>query len=201
MNKEYREIDAANLRWKKRQYSRLAAIGIGILSLWMFAIPGHSQTLEERFKKLDEDKFTLKYDKFKDVTWAGTYIKFRRPKAKLHTLTCDIRARIVGKELTKASDDFFLVCSPRFSRGWAFLKNSHLIFLLDGERLDLGSGDHEGDVRTTGISEWVIYSIGRADLKKLGDAKKVEIQLGSYEGHIEDEGHPRVNILLNSLTP
>ena len=46
VNKEYRQLDEANTRWKRRQYSRLLAIAVGLLSLSWFALSSYPQRPE-----------------------------------------------------------------------------------------------------------------------------------------------------------
>lgn len=53
MNRELQVIDAANTRWKKRQWSRIGAISVGILSLFWFAVPAHPQNPLDDLERLE----------------------------------------------------------------------------------------------------------------------------------------------------
>lgn len=182
----------------------MKALLIVLTILFPLTLTVFAQSLQERIKQVpDAKKFTVEYDKFKDLTTLSTYVRFRNPHAGTRgnrinaTLQCGIRSLFSGTELHKDSELFSLICGPMYSFGyWQFLEDHHLIFLLDGVRLDLRDGKHGGTVD----DEYVIYLVTRDDIQKLGEAKQIEIQFGSYEGIIEKDGQPRIKTLLDLAT-
>jgi hypothetical protein len=116
-------------------------------------------TFQSRIAKQDEPKeFELNYDKFKDQTTVETHVGFRIHKARMDSLKLYIAAQVKGQE-TKTADVFLFHFVPLYGGGWQFLRQHHLIFLVDGESIDCGDGRQDGEVQGRGVHEWVNFII------------------------------------------
>jgi hypothetical protein len=125
----------------------------------------------------------VEYDKFKDQTMVtGEPVRIDR-------LYMTVRALHKGQ--TPGADLFAYLVFRSSSRSWMFLKSHGLIFLADGERIDLGDGGHTGDVSSSrysvGVTERMIYPISHSDLEKIVKATAVELKLGYVEAKLEDK--------------
>ena len=155
----------------------LAAVGLG-------------QSFQTRLETFDKPKdFKVEYDKFKDTTRVamtkGKSWHTKKSKAGMDEI--DVRAEFTapGQSLEKNIDKFWLIFEGGGSE-WTFLNNRSLIFLLDGEQLDLGDGEHDGSVRLGGVDERVVFSVDRSEFEQIINAKNIEMQLGSFEGTINN---------------
>lgn len=110
------------------------------------------------------------YDKFKDQTIIST-----------DAVRLDRTLSLAVKGLQKGDEIQYYLIFRSSSRSWSFLRSHGLIFLADGERIDLGNGSHDGTVKSYGVTETMIYLISRADLEKLHRAASLEMKLGFFE--------------------
>lgn len=133
-----------------------------ILLILLLAFPVYSQV-------------KVNYDKFKDQTIATTDTYLSKG------VQMYVKAVHPG---TKAENVQYFLVFRSSSREWRWLNNHGLIFLVDGERMDLGRGAHDGDIHSSryrvGVSETVIYKIQRDELEKLV-SPSVEMKLGQTE--------------------
>lgn len=133
-----------------------------ILLFLLLALPVYSQV-------------KVNYDKFKDQTIAtsDTYLS--------KGVQMFVKAMHSG---TKAENVQYFLIFRSGGREWRWLNNHGLIFLVDGERINLGPGAHDGDVHSSryrvGVTETVVYRIDRQDLEKLV-SPSVEMKLGQTE--------------------
>ena len=126
---------------------------------------------------------TVTYDKFRDVTSVSG------ESARVSSLHMVPTCLHKGEKLTAAADLHCYLIFRSASRSWEFLKSRDLIFLVDGERVDLGKGTHEGDVSSSryrvGVTERMMFKIPRAELEKITAASSVEFKLGYVEGKLD----------------
>ncbi len=167
------------------------------------------------------DKFILKYDKFKDYTVVAV-----KPMSLLSAMESGAAsfARSLGNgpyhtgPTINAPTQFAVTAAfgfkgtrlneePKFgfvfitdSGGWLFLKDHKLYALIDGERLELGEGQHDGDVYLGGVSEQMIFDLTREQFEKFANGKSVEIQLGGFPRKLKTEQIEKLKTLL-SLAP
>lgn len=169
----------------------------------------------------NRDKLVLKYDKFKDYTvvackpfdllTTGEHMAVglaqgmgSGPSGRGPAVTFPSRFELSGAfgfKGVKLNDD------PKFGlifitggADWRFLKDHRLYALVDGERLELGEGQHDGNVYLGGVSEEMIFDLTRDQIEKLANGKSVEIQLGGFERKLKSGNLERLKILL-SLVP
>lgn len=162
------------------------------------ATVGFGQPIKEKIAKFDDhSRFTYSFDKFKNETTIGTTVKFHEPKEKLELLECSIFFTFTGQTIDANIQSFLLVFHPIGSTEWQFLRSHHLIFLLDGQKLDVGDGEHDGTVVRGGVNEYVLFTVPRETVEKMALAKSVEIQLGSFEEIISPKSQPRIKTILD----
>jgi hypothetical protein len=184
-----------------------------IVTIILFPLTGmaYAQTFQDRLKQVpDAKKFTVEYDKFKDLTTISTHIRFRLLKAKRYGGELSILGRFTGSDVTEDVKVFLLDChclSETSSEPLPALSDApRLIFLFDGQRLDLGEGTvNDGYVDLPLpygrlYSRNVTFTIKRSDFRELADAKDIELQIGRFEGSVEKDGQPRIKTLYDLTT-
>jgi hypothetical protein len=73
---------------------------------------------------------------------------------------------------------------------WRFLKNRELIAIADNERIRFGEGDRDSDVKIgTGFAlrESLAFTLTREELRKISNAKSLEIKIGGREQTLKDK--------------
>lgn len=123
------------------------------------------------------------YDRFEDRTRYWTPPAYVYPGLDL-TVTFSFKGQGAGHDV----DGFSLVFSST-STEWRFLKNSRLYCLIDGRSVALGSaGATDNDVtakyESTEVKERLAFAVDYQLLRKLTEAKHVEMRLGSAEFEI-----------------
>jgi hypothetical protein len=88
--------------------------------------------------------------------------------------------------LRQSVTDYFLLFDYSGSE-WQFLKTSKLIALVDGERIQFGSGEAVRDVKSGSVTEKIGFVVTRQQLQKLSAAKTIEIKIGSFEKPLKAE--------------
>ncbi len=91
-----------------------------------------------------------------------------------------------GDTLKTTPTDYFILFDYS-GEEWQFLKKSKLIALIDDERVQFGDGDALRDVERGGVTERIGFKISKEQLKKLSEAKKVEIKIGNYATPLKAE--------------
>lgn len=144
------------------------------------------------------------YDKFKD----RTQVVFTKGRAvdddrKSYWLWVAAGFSYPGTTLKEPADSF-LVQFTSSSGSWRFLKSHNLILLADGKSYDLGAGKHDGDIRSSRwvtVSETISYAFNREQIEAIANAKKVELQLGGFEGYFDDKTLAKFKELLAASKP
>lgn len=172
--------------------------------------PAPGVNVEAGYKALKNRKnYIFNYDRFKDRTAIGS-----KPHDLLTTgehmatafLTGLNSGQVAGGQEPVGFPSVFVIgegftyegkmlCSePTFaiyfsadSGSWEFLKDHHLYAIIDGERLDLGDGTHDGDIHYTGVSEQLAFVLTREQFAKFANGKSVEIKLGTIERKLKPE--------------
>ena len=135
-------------------------------------------------------RFETKYDKFKDQTT----VRFKRVP-----ITGTTRRVFAGETLylvgafafpgseLKAPVDTAYLGFLSESKDWIYLRDQHLIALVDGQRVDLGTAETgDSDVRLGGVTELLAFRVSHEMLLKVANGSKVEMQLGSREFKLKD---------------
>jgi hypothetical protein len=167
------------------------------------------------------DKIILKYDRFKDYTvvackpfdllTTGEHMAvglaqgmgggpYGRGPAITYPSQFQLSAAFGFKGTSLSGEPKFGLIFISGGSDWRFLKDHTLYALVDGERLELGEGSHDGNVYLGGVSEEMIFNLTRDQFEKLANAKSVEIQLGGFERKLKSGNLERLKILL-SLVP
>jgi hypothetical protein len=138
----------------------------------------------------NKSRFTVKYDKFNDLTsvTAGPFF-VGNSKGHLRSaveVSMSARFEYQGVTLNAPPKDFYLIFHARGIE-WEFLTSRHLVILADGERIDLGEGEHDGDVRRGGVSEVLIYELAADTFQKIAKARTVDLKIGRFEMSLKDE--------------
>ena len=132
-----------------------------ILLFLLLALPVYSQV-------------NVNYDKFKDQTIATSETT--------HVESLDITVKAMHQGQNAGDVKYYLVFRTS-GKEWRYLNSHGLIFMADGERINLGNGFHDGDVKTTryrvSVSETMIYQIHREDLEKIANSTSLEMKLGA----------------------
>lgn len=138
----------------------------------LLLVPSYAQTTADK-------NIEIKYDKFKDRTTVSLKLTITE-KLPIEELLFALTNSFEGKKQTSMPSDisgFFLSVTKEkqysISHSW--------IVLADDERIKLGDGMYQGEANDSRAAEVIIYSISSENLKKIANAKKVEMQLGSKE--------------------
>lgn len=162
--------------------------------------PSNTETLKTKVKKFRNSKrFVIKHDKFKDVTVVKAWF-----------LTGTGRGWFAGGFTfsgERPAQYFFLLETS--GRRWRHLDpdNQILYALLDGERLNLGTGDHDGNIsigaitRNVSVNEQIIFPLSADTFSKMANSKSAELKIGSMEFRLKDEHQEAFRDLLSLTTP
>lgn len=160
------------------------------------------KSIEEIQKQIsefaDSKYFSVKYDKFKDLTSLSVRLdlttKGNKPFDSLNSNSFNlfIGSTFKGNGI-KENADLHLLCSASTSSSWKFLNNRGLILIVDSNRISLGEGTHNGDINfnsitsTSSVSEFLCWTLNEQQLLTILTAQKIEFQLGEVESVIEKE--------------
>lgn len=110
-----------------------------------------------------------------------------RPPAFPTALYVSVSHSYKGPALEKTPEQYFLMLTSN-SGNWLFLKGDrNLYFLFDEQRLELKIADSDSDINRRDVSETLVYLISADDLKRLTDAKKVEMKIGQVPRKLKPE--------------
>lgn len=130
---------------------------------------------------------TAKYDKFEDETTISLtpmQLDFGPQDGRMQKLYVDVQYSFKGIKTEIPIKNALIMFNVRCS-SWCYPNNHQLIFLADGKRIDLGSGQRVSQTDRVGSKVYTLevlgYDISSADLKTIGNAKSLEMQLGFLE--------------------
>ncbi len=126
--------------------------------------------------------FEVSYNKFNDLTSVGfnhfvsdLFILKGRTRA---NLSFDVNFYFSGNELKYPADKYSFSINSAADE-WKFLRSTKLIFLIDGNRFEVGDGERHTSILDSGtVLEHLYYEISKTDLERIADAKSVELQVG-----------------------
>ena len=177
-----------------------------LILILVFAFTAFGQSLQDKIEKFEKHKFyKVDYDKFKDTTKVSfpyVYLKgTKESKSAAGAVGFGIIFFFDGQAVTSDVDKFYITFDATCG-SWCFLKDHSLLFLNDGQKLDLGDGSHDGKVASAGrsgitVSEFMIYTIRRDDLTVIANSKLSEFQLGSFEAVFSDYAKKVVKNMLS----
>ena len=134
-------------------------------------------------------RFSTRYDKFKDETHVsvGPFFIGGTKSYVWSGFQLEMTAHFFSKGRITEQPTVFYLAFRSSSKEWQFLRSRELYALVDGERLALGEGDHDSDIRFGGVSELLIYQLSADVFYKLGTAHHVELKIGNMELTLKDE--------------
>lgn len=172
-----------------------------LLLILAFASVGFSQTMPARIAASPNPKdIGTTYDKFKNRTVVrvkGFSRATKGSKAGIDELNLMAAFAFEGDTLTSNIGTFGLTFSG--ARDFTFFRNKRLIFLLDGDRIDLGEGHRDSTDFILNDRESVYFNIPRDVFEKIVKADKIEMQVGPFEGKIDNSTLYRTTRKLKEL--
>ncbi len=118
----------------------------------------------------------IKYDRFRNLTDISTEIALELPRSSMSfSFTCPSDADTCAPNHTL----IMLSHSIDLDMGWLLIRSHDMIFLVNGNRLDIGPTKWDGDA-STGV-EFVTASLTTTDLSRLARARKLELKIGPFE--------------------
>jgi len=165
---------------------------------------------KEKFNELisqfpNKEKYSIEYDKFKDTT------VIRSPHANLNKRTEILQslyisaAFVFSTDTMKENEDYFVVFFSAVGNKWSFIPNKNLYVLVGGKRLNLGEGDHDGELdrsrtvrspRDIRVTESVKFVLSREVFEQIVNSEKVEMKLGEVEFELTSEAIQTLKNLL-----
>jgi len=158
-----------------------------------------SQSISEIKDRIKTEKIRnveVTYDKFKDRAWISTKpVNLIPGLASLlagigepgsgneYPSTWNFSALLAfsGEKLEGHQESITLRVTS-YSRGWIFVRGDQTLYLLldNEDRFELEPLDEENEIRSGGVIESKLYELTRDQLRKILDAKKVEVKLGTF---------------------
>ena len=145
-------------------------------------------------------KVDVEYDRFKDVTVVSIspiFVINPNPTGLQFGLMSGYKGRI--PVTPKSVIGVFMSASPseyekyKISRG--------VIFLVDGERINLGTATHAPDYRNGFFIEAMLIEVPFETLQKINRAKTVEVQIGSTEFVVPSVLQDAIRVFAGKLAP
>lgn len=144
----------------------------------------------------------VEYDKFKDITSYQSYPPIVVDTDFLTDLEISASFTCIGQR-TCVPDKVYLKFYSSSQNGYQYNVNSDLIFIADGERINLGTLLQTGwrdRVLNTYVREILGTDISTNDLAKLANATTVEGRLGKNEFKLSYEDRLVLRMLLQKAT-
>jgi hypothetical protein len=164
----------------------------------------------EKFKSIDQllkqiegfeksENYSVSYNKIKDVTTASITFDILKNTTLLQNQGFDnfdlkLSSLYMGEGI-KGKSVNFLCLHSQVEKEWRFLENKSLIFLFDDKnRLNLGDGEHDGDISTDGakvkLAENNCWKLTNDSLiSALGNASKIEFQYGETQVSLNSDAN------------
>jgi hypothetical protein len=135
------------------------------------------------FKDTNDRQYKITYDKFTDksrVLYLGDIVSSSLLPGRMVQLLAAFVFE--GDKLTSDVSEYALMFEST-GKDWEFLRNRELYVLADGERMVLGEGLRESDIKRTlfmgyQTSELLGFRVTREQLEKMANAKSLEMKVG-----------------------
>ena len=161
--------------------------------------PPQTQDLNERIKAFrNSGRFSVKYNKFEDYTHVrvGPFFIGGTSAYIMSGRQLEMSASFI-KEKGPVNTVYLLFRAE--GKDWTFLKDRDLYALVDGERMSLGEGERDSDIRLGLVSELIVFGIPLASFAKIANAKSAELKVGRIELTLKDEHKEAFRDLLSLL--
>ena len=123
----------------------------------------------------------IEYDKNKDVTTVSVMMSLTDDLLPSESLVFGSIDVFKGKIRTTATPEKVIVTFISISKKKQFSESRSWVALADDERIRLGNGEYVVESGNSGVAEILLYALSVENLKKMTDAKKVEMQVGNKE--------------------
>lgn len=160
-------------------------------------VPLPQTSLEQKIKTFrNHSRFKVKHDRFRDRTHVsvGPFFVGGTKAYISRGFRLEMSAHIF---IAKQSDSDAYLVFESTSRRWTFLKNQELHALVDGERLSLGEGTWDAELRYRRVSEGVAFKIPLNIMSRIAKANSAELLIGSQELKLKDEHQQAIRDLLS----
>lgn len=145
--------------------------------------------LKQRIKTFkNSGRFSIRYDKFKDITDVSVG-PFAISPVKGSVLGMNAEFSFAGQTVQEDVSVVSLVFSSYSAfrgAGWTFVDHRDLYGIIDGERLELGEGAWKSHIGNLS-SEELVFTLPIATLRKIAEAKTVELKVGLVELKLKEE--------------
>jgi len=187
------------------KYSR--TISLLLILAFAFAVSILAQSVKPppaKFKLKHKSRISSSYDKFKDQTIVrvGPYVLTGTMDYVMTSSQFFMMGAFTfeGQKLDNPVGNATIAFLSK-SKDWKFLKDRSLYALADGERLDLGTAEHDSDVRLGGLSESLAVSVPYDTFVKIANGTNVEMKLGTKEFKLKDEHLEGFRDLASRMVP
>lgn len=149
--------------------------------------PPQGQDLDQRIKTFrNSGRFSVKYNRFEDYTNVSVGPFFVGGTSSYVTRGFQLEMSASFIKDGKPINTVYLIFRSK-SKEWTFLKSRELYALVDGERMSLGEGDRDSDIRFGSVSELMIFPIPLEAFTKVAKAQSAELKIGRIELTLKDE--------------
>lgn len=125
------------------------------------------------------------YDPDKKIRNISTVSIAQELSAGERRLEVEVRAVYFQGEIKpRSSNTAYVLGVLSTSKDHNFAKNNALVFVADGVEITVGTGQRFWRENAGSVQELVQYRIGRADLAKIANAKKLTVTAGDYSGTV-----------------
>jgi len=138
-------------------------------------------------------KITIKYDRFNDYStkrlWPVNVVIskdiFGAPK---DVLQFSFNFISPGNKFIKPDKIRMRIKKwSTFTEGWQYLKSHRLVFIIDGQRVNIGELEHDGDVGHGFVTEYMYADLTTDLFYQMANAKSIEGQLFATEFKFSEE--------------
>ncbi len=141
-------------------------------------------------KATGTDLLDIKYDEFKDYTVVKTLKMDASPLFK----SVEFIYIFLGK-INTVGGYSVVFCSE--SSDWEYLESHDFDCIVDGERISIGEGKHDGTVGRGYILEFLNYELSRDFLEKLSNSTNAKCRISFRKFDFGDSARTAIKQLLN----
>jgi len=156
-------------------------------------------TISSFAQAVEFGKITTKYDKFKDITSLSLKLAISKDTNEFFVLF--INAAFDGKTPASSDKDIMFSFISMTSEKQPAPASRSWIALADDERINLGNGEYTNTLISTTYASTMAYFVSEINLKKIANAKKVEMQVGSKEFALSESQIASLKELYKQLVP
>jgi hypothetical protein len=155
--------------------------------------------------KLDKD-ITSNYDRFKKQTVVQTALKdlkrAKDSKSQVGVMGYQAWCSFGGEKMLVEPQHFYLrfMAGPACDHSWCFIKSHTLRVLADGENYHIEDFPGKWEAGSSMDREYITYRLSRSELADMVNAKKLELQIGTFETAFDDNAREILKRLIKAST-